>query len=455
MPAVFRRPWASLSWRPILLFLAVLGPGIITANADNDAGGITTYSLAGAQYGTALLWTLIPTTIALIVVQEMSARMGAITGKGLSDLIRERFGLRVTVYVLLALLVADMGNTVAEFSGIASSVQIFGVSKYLVVPLAAGFVWWLIVKGTFKAAEKYFLTACVFYIAYVISGVMAHPSWAEVTKATFVPTFHVDAGYLSMMIGVVGTTIAPWMQFYIQSAVVEKRVKPEQYPLSRIDVVIGCIITDVIAFFIIVACAATVYMHHDPNVQFTDAGQVAAALAPLAGKWATVLFAFGLFNASLFTASILPLATSYYICEGMGWEAGIDRSFKEAPWFISIYTVLILIGAGVVLIPHAPLLGIMFWSQVVNGILLPFILIFMLILINEKRIMGRWVNGPVYNAISWVSVAIMIGLTAALVVTSLFPSLMPASPGSAPAVGIAPEIPSAAGPARAFTKITA
>lgn len=441
MPQTDRRPWFGLSWRSVLLFLAVLGPGIITANADNDAGGITTYSLAGAQFGNALLWTLIPTTVALIVVQEMCARMGAITGKGLSDLIREHFGLKITFFVLLALLAADMGNTVAEFSGIAASMQIVGVTKYLAIPIAASFAWWIIVKGNYKAVEKYFLTACAFYVAYIASGIMAHPNWAVVGKATVVPTFSFDPPYLSMLIGVVGTTIAPWMQFYIQSAVVEKRVKPEQYALSRVDVILGCFVTDIIAFFIIVACAATIFVHHVP---VTDARAVGLALEPLAGKWAGYLFAFGLFNASLFTASILPLATAYYICEGMGWEAGIDRNFKEAPWFISIYTILIVVGAGIVLIPHAPLIAIMFWTQVANGILLPFVLIFMLILVNNRRIMGKFVNGPVFNILAWASVSVMIALTVLLVVTSLFPGLMPGSGGSPPQAGQAAAQPGSA-----------
>jgi len=407
--------------RGLWLFLAVLGPGLITANADNDAGGITTYSLAGSQYGYSLLWTLIPITIALIVVQEICARMGAITGKGLSDLIRESFGLKVTVFVLLGLLIADLGNTVAEFSGIAASMEIFGISKYFSVPLGALFVWFIVVKGSYRKVEKYFLAACFFYITYVISGIMAHPPWAEVTRMTVVPSFQLNAGYLSMLIGVVGTTIAPWMQFYIQSAVVEKRIKPEQYAMSRYDVIVGCILTDVVAFFIIVACAATIHAH---GVEVKEAKDVAMALGPLAGKWSTWLFAFGLLNASVFTACILPLATAYYICEGMGWQAGIDSSFKEAPHFISLYTILIVVGAAIVLIPHAPLMGIMFWSQVANGVLLPFVLIFMLILVNNPRIMGEHVNGKVYNLLSWVTVVVMVVLTLMLVVTSLFPSLM-------------------------------
>ncbi len=419
--------------RGLWLFLAVLGPGLITANADNDAGGISTYSLAGAQYGYGLLWTLIPITIVLIVVQEMCARMGAITGKGLSDLIRENFGLKVTVFVLLGLLVADLGNTVAEFSGIAASMEIFGVSKYLSVPLGGLFVWFIVVKGSYAKVEKYFLMACFFYITYVISGVMAHPPWAEVMRATVVPSFTLNAGYLSTLIAVVGTTIAPWMQFYIQSAVVEKRIKPEQYALSRWDVIVGCIITDVVAFFIIVACAATIHVH---GVEVKESKDVALALAPLAGKWSSYLFAFGLLNASVFTACILPLATAYYICEGMGWQAGIGHSFKEAPWFVSLYTILIVVGAAFVLIPHAPLLGIMFWSQVANGALLPFVLVFMLILVNRKRIMGTYVNGFVYNALSWIMVVVMVLLTLMLLVTTIWPNALGGAASNIPPTGL-------------------
>ena len=405
------------SMRRLWLFLAVLGPGLITANADNDAGGITTYSLAGSQYGYGLLWALIPITVALIVVQEMCARMGAITGKGLSDLIRESFGLKVTVFVMLGLLIADLGTTASEFSGIAVSMELLGVNKYVAVPVAAFFVWFIVIKGSYRKVEKYFLAACLFYITYIISGVMAHPPWAEVARKTMVPSFQLNAGYLSMLIGVVGTTIAPWMQFYMQAAVVEKRIKPHQYAMSRWDVIVGCVITDVVAFFIIVACAATI---HANGVQVKEAKDVALALGPLAGEWATLLFAIGLLNASVLTACILPLATAYCICEGMGWQAGIGLSFKEAPWFVSLYTVLIVIGAGIVLIPNAPLMGIMFWSQVANGALLPFVLIFMLMLVNNKRIMGKYVNGSVYNLLSWTTVVVMIVLTLLLVITSVY-----------------------------------
>jgi NRAMP (natural resistance-associated macrophage protein)-like metal ion transporter len=399
--------------RSFMIFLAVVGPGIITANVDNDAGGITTYSLAGAQYGEKLLWTLIPITIALVVVQEMSARMGVITGKGLADLIRENYGVKVTFWIMMALLVADVGNTVAEFSGAAASLQIFGVPPWLSVPAVALAVWLLVLKGTYKSVEKVFLVACLVYVAYPISSFMAHPDWPVVLKATVTPTFEWSGSYVAMLVGVVGTTIAPWMQFYLQSAVVEKGIKPEHYAHSRFDVIVGCIITDVVAFFIIVACAATLFK---AGVKVETADQAAMALAPLAGVHASWLFAFGLFNASFFAATILPLATSYYVCEAFGWESGIDKRWEQAPQFYWLYTGIVFVGAAVVLIPNLPLLQIMLISQIINGMLLPFILIFMLLLINNEKLMGTYRNGPVFNGIAWLTTIIMIALTVWLVV---------------------------------------
>jgi len=399
-------------WRNVMVFLAVVGPGIITANVDNDAGGITTYSLAGAQYGNKLLWTLIPITIALVVIQEMSARMGVMTGKGLADLIRENYGVKITFWIMVALLIADVGNTIAEFSGAAASVQIFGVPPWISVPITAVAVWILVIKGTYRQVEKIFLVACLFYVAYPISAILARPDWRTVLTATVTPTFQASGGYVAMLIGVVGTTIAPWMQFYLQSAVVEKGIKPEHYAHSRVDVIVGCVITDVVAFFIIVACAATVFV---AGVKVETADQAALALGPLAGKYASWLFAFGLFNASFFAATILPLATSYYICEAFGWESGIDKKWGEAKQFYSLYTLIVALGAGVVLIPHLPLLQIMLFSQVVNGMLLPFILIFMLLLINKEKLMGPHRNGPWFNGIAWGTTAIMIVLTLYLV----------------------------------------
>lgn len=406
-----------LNKKKILLFLSVLGPGIITANVDNDAGGIATYSVAGAHFGYSLLWTLIPITIALVVIQEMVARMGVVTGKTLADLIRENFGVKATFFLMLSLLVADMGNTVAEFAGWAAAMEIFGVSKYISVPIGALAVWLLVVKGTYRFVERIFLIACTVFLTYAVSAFLVHPPWGQIMVATVKPTFHFNVSYLMMVIGIVGTTIAPWMQFYLQSAVVEKNIKVENYNLSRMDVIVGCIMTDVIAFFIIVACAATMYEH---GVRINDAKDAALALAPLAGSHASVLFAIGLANASLFAASILPLATAYYVCEGMGWESGIDKNFKTAPQFMWLYTGLIVVGALIILIPNAPLIAIMLISQVVNGVMLPFVLIFMLLLINNKDLMGEHVNSRLFNGIAWTTVVVMVVLTLALVVSSFF-----------------------------------
>jgi len=401
--------------KKILVFLSVLGPGIITANVDNDAGGIATYSVAGAHFGYSLLWTLIPITVALIVVQEMVARMGVVTGKTLADLIRENFGVKATFFLMLSLLIADMGNTVAEFAGWASAMEIFGVSKYISVPIGAFAVWLLVVKGTYRFVERIFLIACTVFLTYVVSAFLIRPPWGEILVNTVKPSFDFNSSYLMMLIGVVGTTIAPWMQFYLQSAVVEKNIKVENYGVSRMDVIVGCIMTDVIAFFIIVACAATMFVN---GIKITDAKDAAVALAPLAGSHASVLFAIGLANASLFAASILPLATAYYVCEGMGWESGIDKNFKTAPQFMWLYTGIIAVGALIILIPNAPLVPIMLISQVVNGVMLPFVLIFMLLLINNRDIMGEYVNSRFFNVIAWATVVVMVTLTLVLVVTS-------------------------------------
>lgn len=407
--------------RNIFIFLAIVGPGIITANVDNDAGGITTYSVAGASFGYKLLWIFIPMTLALIVVQEMSARMGAVTGKGLADLIRECFGVRITIFVLLGLLFADLGNTVSEFAGVAASTEIFGISKYISVPIGAVLIWWIVVKGSYKQVERIFLIASVLFLTYVVSGIMAHPSWGHVAKEMVTPSFTFKGDYLSMVIGLIGTTIAPWMQFYIQSAVVEKGVTIEKYKYSRLDVVFGCFMTDIVAVFIVVACAGTLYVH---GIHIETAKDAAIALAPLAGRWASVLFALGLLNASLFSASILPLATAYYICEAFGFEAGVDKAWKDAPVFYWLYTFLVVVGAAVILIPHIPLIQVMLWSQVINGILLPFVLIFMLKLINNRDIMSDHVNSPVFNFVAWLTTGIMIVLTLLLVVISIFPHVI-------------------------------
>jgi Mn2+/Fe2+ NRAMP family transporter len=398
------------------LFFALIGPGIITSNVDNDAGGITTYSLAGARYGLSLLWTLIPIMIALIVIQEMCARMGVVSGKGLSDLIRERFGAKITFYLMIVLFLANMGNTLSEFAGVAASMEIFGLSKYYSVPLAAFIVWRLVVKGTYKSVEKVFLIACVFYLAYIISGFLIKPNWNGIMTAFVTPTITFEAGWLTMVIGVVGTTIAPWMQFYLQSSVVDKRIKAENYKYTRMDVIFGSLTVNVVAFFIIMLCAVTLYTN---NVTIETAKDAALALAPLAGSYCTWLFAFGLLNASLFAASILPLSTAYTICEAFGWESSINTKFVEAPQFYGLYTLTIFLGAGIILLPNVPLISIMFYSQVINGILLPFVLIFMLILINDKKIMGDYINGKIMNIISWTTVVVLICLSIAMTVSAI------------------------------------
>ncbi|MGH9512803.1 MAG: Nramp family divalent metal transporter [Terriglobales bacterium] len=398
----------------ILLFFAVIGPGFITANVDNDANGIYTYSAAGAQFGHMLLWTLIPVTIALIVVQEICARMGAVTGKGLSDLIREEFGFRITFFMMVGILVINFGNIVGEFAGIAGSLELFGLSKFITVPICAVIVWLIVVKGQYKSVEKVFLVASFFYVTYIFAGFFAKPAWMNALVATVkLPpksTFMQD-GYLYMSIGVIGTTIAPWMQFYLQSSIVEKGVTARQYKASRLDVIAGCIFTDVVAWFIIVACAATLFVHGYHKID--DAKDAAQALRPLAGDYAYILFAMGLFNASLFAASILPLSTAYTVCEGLGFESGVGKKFGEAPVFYWLYTILIVAGAGVILIPNLPLVKISILSQVVNGIAVPPVLVFMLLLVNKKDLMGQYVNSRSYNVIAWVTTVVMTVLSLA------------------------------------------
>jgi len=406
----FLRRWKTR----ILIFFAVVGPGFITANVDNDAGGIYTYSAAGAQFGHMLLWTLVPVTIALIVVQEISARMGAVTGKGLSDLIREEFGLRITFFMMLAILIVNFGNIITEFAGIAGSLGLFGLSKYVTVPICGAIVWLIVVKGQYKSVEKVFLVASIFYVTYIFAGIIAKPAWEDALIATVVPPskqWFKRSDYLYMVIGVVGTTIAPWMQFYLQASIVEKGVTRRQYRTSRLDVVTGCIFTDIVAWFIIVACAATLYAHGFHNI--ADAKDAAEALHPLAGNYAYILFAMGLFNASLFAASILPLSTAYTVCEGLGFESGIGKGFKEAPVFYWLYTILIVAGGGVILYPNLPLVQITIFSQVINGLVLPFVLVFMLLLVNNKAVMGSYVNSRFYNVVAWTTTVVMVGLTIA------------------------------------------
>jgi NRAMP (natural resistance-associated macrophage protein)-like metal ion transporter len=415
------RAAGKLNLRNLLLFLSILGPGIITANVDNDAGGITTYSLAGAKFGYSLLWMMAPTMAALVVVQEMCSRMGAVTGKGLSDLIRERFGAAVTFYVMIALYLTNLGNTVSEFAGIAASLEIFGVSRYVSVPLSSLAVWLLIVKGSYKIVEKVFLGACLIYAAYPIAAFMSGPDWGVVLRAAVVPEIRWEGEYVTMMIGVVGTTIAPWMQFYQQASVVEKGITKEHYAFARLDVLVGCVLAIAVAFFIVASCAAAI---HQQGLTIETAADAAQALAPVAGPHAATLFAIGLFNASLFAACVLPLSTAYYICEGMGWELGVDKDFAQAPQFFWLFTTSIILSAVCIMIPGAPLLAIMYVSQVVNGAVLPAVLVLMLVIINDRRIMGTFVNGPVFNAVAWFTVVVVTILTLLMTSDILSPGIM-------------------------------
>jgi NRAMP (natural resistance-associated macrophage protein)-like metal ion transporter len=405
-------------WRRMILFLSLMGPGIITANIDNDASGITTYSVAGARFGYSLLWTLIPTTVALVVIQEMVARMGVVTGKGLSDLIRENYGIKSTFFMMIALFVANLGTTVADFAGWAASMEIVGLSKYIMVPVGAVFIWMLVTRGSYRFVERILLVACLLYFGYVISGLAAHPEWTTVFKRTFVPDIKLSSEYVYLSIAIIGTTITPWMQFYLQSSIAEKGIKKEDYAVSRLDVILGCSITDIIAFFIIVTCAVTLF---PAGIRINEAAEAAHALKPLAGSYASLIFAVSLANASLLGAIIVPLATAYYICEAMGWERGVNKSFSEAPQFMWIYTVIIVASAILILIPGAPLVVLMVLSAVVNGLLLPFVLIYAISLVNNPKLMGDYVNRKHYNYISWGTVITIIVLTGALILTALVP----------------------------------
>ncbi len=404
-------------WKKIALFLSVMGPGIITANIDNDASGITTYSVAGARFGYSLLWTLIPTTIALVVIQEMVGRMGVITGKGLSDLIRENYGVKTTFFMMLGLLIANFGNTVANFAGLAASMEILGFTKYLMVPLGAITIWILVTKGSYRVVEIILLYACIIFVGYIISGVMAKPDWNTVVKQTFLPKLQWNSEYIMMSIAIIGTTITPWMQFYLQSSIAEKGITKEHYKASRLDVVIGCSITDIISFFIIVTCGTLLFPY---GIRINEASEAALALRPLAGDYASLIFAVSLANASLLGAIIVPLATAYYICEAMGWERGVNKTFKDAPQFMWIYTLTIALASLLVLIPGAPLVFLMVLSAVINGLLLPFVLVFAIFLINNKKLMGEFTNSKMYNYISWGTVIAVICLTVAWVTKSIF-----------------------------------
>ena len=416
MKARLARLTSSKRFRRLTLLMAVVGPGIITANVDNDAGGITTYSLAGGNFGYSLLWSLLPIGIFLFIIQEMSSRLGATTGKGLADLMRERFGLKITFWALVGLLLANLTNTMSEFAGVASASEIFGLTRYVAVPLAAVLVWVIVIKGSYSSIEKVFLVACLLYVSYPVSGILARPDWGVVFRSAVVPEWSFSTEYIMMLVGIIGTTIAPWMQFYQQAAVADKGLTSKDMKYARLDVLVGTIGAVVVVFFIVVTCAATIHAH---GKSVTDVKDAAMALFPLAGKYCGGLFALGLLNASLFSASILPLATAYQVSEGMGWERGLDRSFTEAPEFYSVYTLLIVLGAGLVLLPHAPLLKIMYLSQVLNGLLLPLVLVFMLLLINDKRLMGEYHNSRTYNILSWLCVVLVSALGIYLTVVSI------------------------------------
>ncbi len=396
--------------RHLLVFLAVLGPGFITAMVDNDSGGILTYSSAGARWGYLPLWTLAPITLALIVSQEMCSRMGAVTGKGLSDLIREEFGLRITFGIMTLLVIANLTNVMAEFAGVAISLDLFGISKFISVPIVAAFVWFLAVKGNYDKVEKIFLFSCSIFVVYIIAGILIKPDWKQAMIYSVKPKLILDKDYIKMLIAMVGTTIAPWMQFYQQSAVVEKGISTKDYRESRVEVIVGCILTSVIAFFIIVACAGA-YRDHPTDID--SAAQAALALKPF-GVYTYLLFSAGLLNASVFAACILPLSTAYSVCEGLGFESGVNKTWKEAPAFYWLYTLLIVGSALIVLMPKFDMVKNILYSQVLNGMLLPFILIFMILLINRYALMKEWVNPRAYNIVAWATVIIVIGMTVAL-----------------------------------------
>ncbi|MBF0313041.1 MAG: Nramp family divalent metal transporter [Oligoflexia bacterium] len=406
--------WISVNpWlQKLLMFLSVIGPGIITANIDNDAGGIATYSLAGSATGFRLLWVIPLIAASLILVQEMSARLGIVTEKGLADLIRERYGLKITFYMFICLIIADLGNTMAEFAGIASAGEIFGISKYITVPVCAVAVWLLVLKGNYRIVEKVFMCGCLVYISYVVCGLVMAPPWQEIFHAMLVPNIReIRPSDWSIIVGLIGTSITPWMQFYIQASIVEKGVAPEELLLSRMDVFFGCLMMSLVSMFIIICCASTIF---PSGVEVQNAKDAALALGPLAGHNASILFAIGLFNASFFSAALLPLATSYYVCEGMGLESGVNKTFGEAPHFFSIFTILIVASVIMVLIPNIGLFKILIWSQVLNGLLIPLILIFIVRLASDKELMGSYCNTFWYNLFAYIIIGLMLSSNVAL-----------------------------------------
>lgn len=402
------------------LFLAVMGPGIVTAFADNDAGGIATYAAAGAKFGYSLLFIMFLSTVCLVIAQEISARTGAVTGRGLADLIREQYGVKWTLFAMLVLLAANIGTTASEFSGIATSFEIFGIPKYISVPIMALLIWWLVVKTNYDKIEKIFFLLCGTFLSYVLSGILVKPDWQQVWQASVTPVFSTDADFLTMAIGVIGTTITPWGQFYVQASVVDKGITAKDYRYTQWDVYIGSFFTGFIAFFIIVATAVTLFTNQIPIETAKDA---AIALEPVAGKYASMLFAFGLLGASMLAAFILPLSTSYAVCEAFGFEHGVSKSYEQAPVFFGLYSVLIIVGAGMVLWPGLSLYKIMLTSQIVNGLLLPPILIFMVLIAGNEEIMGNYRNSRIYNAVAWLFTIVLIVLSIMLVLAAVSPKL--------------------------------
>jgi Mn2+/Fe2+ NRAMP family transporter len=400
----------------LLVMLSVVGPGMIAASAGNDSGGISTYSVVGADFGYQMLWLLLLMTVSLVVVQEMSARAGAVTGKGFAALIRERFGLRLALFAMVGLLVSNVATTTAEFAGIAAAMEIFGVSKYLAVPVAAVFVWLLVVRGSYRNVEKVFLALSAVFVTYIASAFLAEPDWGAVARGTLVPSVEVSREWLVLAIAMTGTTIAPWMQFFVQSNIVDKGLTIKEWTYAKADVIVGSVSANVIAFFIIVTTATVL---HPRGVQITSAEEAAFALAPFAGQYATVLFAIGLLGASLLAACILPLTAAYAICEAFGWESGLDRTWREAPIFNGLYTFAIVMGAAFILIPGLDLIRVMIFSQTINGIILPLLLVFLIKIASDRRLMGSYVNSPTYNALAWITVIAAIGLTVALLAITI------------------------------------
>ena len=404
-----------------LLLLAVVGPGIITTTVDNDAGGIATYTVAGAHYGYGLLWALPLAGIALIFAQEMSARLGVITGKGLADLIREEFGVRWTALIIGIMVFANLANTVSEFAGVAASMEIFGISKFISVPLAAIGVWLLVVKASYKSVERIFLLGSVFYLAYVGSALLVQPAWGTVARALVSPRFEFEPNYVILLVTIIGTTVAPWQQYYQQSAIADKGLKPEHYGYELIDVALGVVYAVAVVGFIVITCADTLFVS---GVRIEGARDAAVALSPLAGPFAAALFAFGLLNASLLSSAVLPLSTAYVVCEAFGWESGVSRDLKEAPAFFGIHAALIALGAAVILLPIRSLVQTMMASQTLNGVILPIIMVVMLRLVNDRGLLGRFANPKAYNVLAWAIVAALIALTVILLVTTVFPQLL-------------------------------